>query len=55
MDGLRIETEKGWALIRPSGTEPIIRITAEGRDRAAAEELMRRSRELVLGAMEGSG
>jgi len=55
VDGLRIETEKGWALMRPSGTEPIIRITAEGRERGDAEELMRLSRELVLRSLEGSG
>ncbi|MBM3229022.1 phosphoglucosamine mutase [Candidatus Parvarchaeota archaeon] len=28
-DGLRVDFEDGWFLIRPSGTEPIMRLTAE--------------------------
>lgn len=39
IDGLRAETEDGWVLVRPSGTEPCIRITAEGRTREIAEGL----------------
>ena len=30
VDGLGISLKQGWVLVRPSGTEPIIRITCEG-------------------------
>ncbi|GAI82905.1 unnamed protein product [marine sediment metagenome] len=29
MDGIRVELEKGWVLIRASNTSPLIRLTAE--------------------------
>ncbi|MEM2191060.1 MAG: phosphoglucosamine mutase [Archaeoglobaceae archaeon] len=39
VDGARIDFEDGWILIRPSGTEPIARIYAEGKTKERAEEL----------------
>jgi phosphomannomutase len=30
LDGIRVELENGWALIRPSNTGPMIRLTVEG-------------------------
>jgi len=38
-DGLRVVTDDGWLLLRPSGTEPIFRCFAEARDAKRAEEL----------------
>lgn len=32
IDGVRVELENGWVLVRPSGTEAKIRITAEARE-----------------------
>jgi len=39
-DGARIDYEDGWLLIRPSGTEPIARIFAEGKTENRAKELL---------------
>ncbi|MDN7012629.1 phosphoglucosamine mutase [Methanoculleus sp. FWC-SCC3] len=38
--GVRFEDEDGWYLIRASGTEPKVRITAEGRTPAKAKEML---------------
>ncbi|MDD1702474.1 MAG: phosphopentomutase/phosphoglucosamine mutase [Methanoregula sp.] len=39
-DGIRVAEEEGWYLIRASGTEPKIRITAEGKNQEKAKELL---------------
>ncbi|HIP58427.1 MAG TPA: phosphoglucosamine mutase [Archaeoglobus profundus] len=39
-DGARIDYEDGWLLIRPSGTEPIVRIFAEAKTEEKAKELL---------------
>jgi len=52
VDGVRLDVGDGWALIRPSGTEPVIRITVEARDMRLAEELMNRSRRFVSKMLE---
>jgi phosphoglucosamine mutase len=38
-DGLRVQTEDGWFLVRPSGTEPLVRVTVECRSSEAVESL----------------
>jgi phosphoglucosamine mutase len=48
VDGVRFEMENGWALIRPSGTEPLIRITVEGRTMADVESIMDDGKRLVM-------
>lgn len=48
VDGIRLEFENGdWVLIRPSGTEPYIRITAEANKKERAEYLIETSKRLV--------
>lgn len=46
-DGVRIETDIGWFLIRASGTEPVVRITAEAADKEAADQLFDRATALI--------
>jgi phosphoglucosamine mutase len=40
LDGYRLQFEDGWGLVRPSGTEPKIRLVAEARERKRAEGIM---------------
>ena len=47
LDGIRVETDAGWFLVRASGTEPLVRITAEARDEADADALFETARGLV--------
>ena len=39
IDGVKIRYDDGWLLVRPSGTEPIIRIFAEARSKKRVKEL----------------
>jgi phosphoglucosamine mutase len=47
LDGIRVETDAGWFLVRASGTEPLVRITAEARDEGDANALFETARELI--------
>jgi phosphoglucosamine mutase len=38
-DGLKLDFKDGWLLVRPSGTEPKIRLTAEAKTEARAQRL----------------
>ncbi|MCW4018918.1 MAG: phosphoglucosamine mutase [Candidatus Bathyarchaeota archaeon] len=47
VDGVRLALEDGWLLIRASGTEPLIRLTAEGESLKAAQQIKDRGVTLV--------
>jgi phosphomannomutase/phosphoglucomutase len=53
-DGIKIWYEDGWVLIRPSGTEPFLRIFAEAKKQVRAEELMREGMNMVTRADKAS-
>jgi phosphomannomutase/phosphoglucomutase len=38
-DGVKLYVEGGWALMRPSGTEPIFRVYSESKDKSRAQEI----------------
>jgi phosphoglucosamine mutase len=40
VDGLGITLKEGWILVRPSGTEPVIRITCEGPTQTSVERVL---------------
>ena len=47
LDGVRVETEDGWFLLRASGTQPLIRVTAEARSATDADTLFADAQALV--------
>jgi phosphomannomutase len=48
-DGLRFERGEEWVHVRPSGTEPVVRIIAEAPVEARALELIEQAREALQG------
>jgi phosphoglucosamine mutase len=50
MDGVRVETDEGWFLVRASGTQPLVRVTAEAREAPRAADLLETARSVVSAA-----
>ncbi|WP_418283994.1 phosphopentomutase/phosphoglucosamine mutase [Halorubrum sp. DTA46] len=51
IDGVRVGLDDGWFLVRASGTQPLIRLTAEARDPDRADEILADVREIVEDAL----
>ncbi len=47
LDGLRLDFEKAWLLIRASNTEPIVRVIAEAGSRELATDLVAKAQEVI--------
>jgi len=47
-DGLRFEMQDAWMLVRPSGTEPVVRITVEAAGEGRAPLLARQAHDVLL-------
>ncbi len=51
LDGIRIDLKNGWILIRPSGTEPFVRITAEAKEQTNARNILEIGKKVVEEAL----
>ena len=52
--GLRASTETAWVLVRDSGTEPVIRVTGESKDKSEATRVMRETLRLIRQVLKGT-
>ncbi|MCL9813482.1 phosphoglucosamine mutase [Natranaeroarchaeum aerophilus] len=52
LDGVRVEREDGWFLVRASGTQPLVRVTTEGRTEVTTSELYEEARVLLEDAID---
>ncbi|WP_018257224.1 phosphoglucosamine mutase [Halomicrobium katesii] len=52
LDGVRVDLGDAWFLVRASGTQPLVRITAEARDEERARDAFEIARDAVAGARE---
>jgi len=51
--GVRVNSEDSWVLVRESGTEPVMRITTESKQRSEANQIMRDTLLLVRRVLKG--
>ncbi|MFX1487039.1 MAG: phosphoglucosamine mutase [Promethearchaeota archaeon] len=52
VDGLRLLSNEGWILIRPSGTEPFIRLTVEAKSTDVAKNYLKELSERLSGLID---
>jgi phosphoglucosamine mutase len=54
-DGLKLDFADGWLLVRPSGTEPKIRLTAEAKTEARAQQLYDEGLKAIMNSEKTGG
>jgi phosphomannomutase/phosphoglucomutase len=54
-DGIRLNRDDSWALVRASGTEPLVRITVESKKKGKAEDLLEEIHEAIMEFMGSLG
>ncbi|SDX68573.1 phosphohexomutase domain-containing protein [Halopenitus persicus] len=54
LDGVRVETDDGWLLVRASGTQPLIRLTAQARTDSETDALYDRAATLLDRAIDAA-
>jgi phosphoglucosamine mutase len=54
LDGLKLIFKEGWLLIRPSGTEPKLRLTVESRNMDTARVFYEKGADIVKGYIQRS-
>ncbi len=54
LDGLRLQFPDSWMLIRPSGTEPVIRVISESTSQKQTAELVDKGKKLVQSLVEAN-
>ena len=52
IDGIKLDFEDGWLLVRPSGTEPKIRITVEAKTEARVRQIYDGGAEIIIKCIE---
>jgi phosphomannomutase/phosphoglucomutase len=52
IDGVKAQEEKGWVLMRASNTQPIIRITAEGKTQGKLTQLLELAKKMLKEGVE---
>jgi phosphoglucosamine mutase len=53
LDGVRVDRGDAWFLLRASGTQPLVRVTAEARDPDRTEEVFREAESILGDARSG--
>jgi len=51
-DGVRVDLDDGWFLLRASGTQPLVRLTAQAREERRADEILEQAQTLLSSVLE---